>query len=265
MKPFPRRIKAAMEPENEVVIRFDRVTKYYPSYSHVTGGIKNVLFRLPQAIRSLRHRHLALADISFTVKRGECVGIWGRNGAGKSTTLGLIAGVLKPSSGTIEVRGTVTPLLQLGAGFHPDLTGRENILLNGMLLGMRRKQVREREADIIAFADIGEFIDEPIRTYSSGMLTRLGFSVAIHSDPEILLLDEILAVGDVDFRKKCTDRLMKLRSNGVTMVMVSHVATEMARYCDRAIIISDHHIVAEGAPRDILPLSETPKSEKTDA
>lgn len=242
------------EPDSKTVIRFDRVTKYYPAYHHVTGGIKTVLFHFPQVIQSLKKRHLALEDISFSIRQGECFGIWGRNGAGKSTTLGLIAGVLKPSSGRVEVRGKVTPLLQLGAGFHPDLSGRENILLNGMLLGMSRAQIRQREDEIIAFADIGVFIDEPIRTYSSGMLSRLGFSVAIHSDPQILLLDEILAVGDVQFREKCTQRIQALRSQGVTMVLVSHAAQEMADFCDRVLVIADHHVLAEGPPRDVLPL-----------
>lgn len=240
----------------ETVIQFDAVTKYYPSYNHVTGGIKAVLFHPLQAVRSLRQRHLALDAISFSVRRGECFGIWGRNGAGKSTTLGLIAGVLVPTSGTVTVRGRVTPLLQLGAGFHTELTGRENILLNGMLLGMTRRQVEEREADIIAFADIGSFIDEPIRTYSSGMLTRLGFSVAAHVDPEILLLDEILAVGDQDFRTKCTAKFADFRNRRTTMVLVSHNSKEIRKYCDRMIAIDNHRIVAEGTPDEVFGLLE---------
>lgn len=244
-------------PTHDIAIQFDSVTKYYRSYNHVAGGIKAVLFHPLRTLRSLQQRHLALDGISFTVRRGECFGIWGRNGAGKSTTLGLIAGVLVPSSGTVTVRGTVTPLLQLGAGFHTELTGRENILLNGMLLGMTRRQVQEREADIIAFADIGAFIDEPIRTYSSGMLTRLGFSVAAHVDPEILLLDEILAVGDLDFRQKCAAKFADFRARSTTMVLVTHNPQEIRQHCDRMIAIDNHRIVAEGTPEEVFGLLES--------
>lgn len=236
----------------ETAIRFENVSKWYPSYHAVTGGIKTVLFDFPEALRSLRRRHLALDDISFSVRRGEFFGVFGRNGAGKSTILGLIAGVLAPSSGRIRVDGRVTPLLQLGAGFHPDLTGRANILLNGMLLGMTRRQIRAAEDSIVAFADIGDFVDEPIRTYSSGMLSRLGFAVAAHSDPEILLMDEILAVGDIGFKAKCHQHIRDMRRRGVTVVLVSHSPTELANYCDRVILVDNHRVARDGLPAEVL-------------
>ena len=243
----------------DAIIQFDNVSKWYPSYHSVTGGIKSVLFDFPEFLRSLRRRHLAIENVSFSVGRGEFFGVFGRNGAGKSTTLGLIAGVLVPSSGRVTVRGRVTPLLQLGAGFHPDLTGRANILLNGMLLGMSRRQVRAAEDEIIACADIAEFIDEPIRTYSSGMLSRLGFAVAAHSDPEILLMDEILAVGDVGFKVKCHQRIMEMRQNGVTVVLVSHNPAELVQYCDRVILVDQHRIARIGDPAEVLREHLTPK------
>lgn len=236
----------------DTAIRFDDVSKWYPSYHAVTGGIKTVLFDFAGAVRSLRRRHLALDGISFSVRKGEFFGVFGRNGAGKSTILGLIAGVLSPSSGDVRVHGRVTPLLQLGAGFHPDLTGRANILLNGMLLGMTRRQVRAAEDAVIAFADIGDFIDEPIRTYSSGMLSRLGFAVAAHSDPEILLMDEILAVGDIGFKDKCHQRIRHMRSQGTTVVLVSHSPAELVSYCDRAILVEDRRITRDGPPAEVL-------------
>jgi lipopolysaccharide transport system ATP-binding protein len=238
--------------DDDAAICFDAVTKWYPSYHSVTGGIKTVLFDFAETLRSLRRRHLAIDAVSFSVRRGEFFGVFGRNGAGKSTILGMIAGVLSPSVGRITVRGRVTPLLQLGAGFHPDLTGRANILLNGMLLGMTRRQVMAAEADIIAFADIDDFIDEPIRTYSSGMLSRLGFAVAAHSDPEILLMDEILAVGDVGFKVKCHQRIKEMRQRGVTIVLVSHSPSELVEYCDRVILVDNHRIKCEGAPAEVL-------------
>lgn len=233
-------------------IVFDGVTKSFRAYHHI-GGIKHVLFNGLDAWRAVgRNRFTAIRDLSFSVKAGEGFGIYGRNGAGKSTTLALIAGVLSPCAGRVTVRGRVVPLLQLGAGFHPDLTGRENILLNGMLLGMSRREVMAREDSIIDFAELQAFIDEPIRTYSSGMLARLGFAVAIHADPEILLLDEILAVGDTQFRAKCSERMEALRQRGITMVVVSHQPQDIIKFCTRMIVIDDHRIVDQGAPEAVF-------------
>jgi lipopolysaccharide transport system ATP-binding protein len=185
---------------SELMIVFDRVSKSYPLYHHIIGGFKNFLFNLPKAVSSIKNSSFeALRNISFEVYKGETFGIIGRNGAGKSTTLGLIAGVLKPSKGKVIVKGRVSSLLELGAGFHPELTGRENIMLNGVLMGLTRAEVLKNMDVIIEFSELGEFIEQPIRVYSSGMLARLGFSVVSSLNPEILLIDEVLAVGDMQF------------------------------------------------------------------
>jgi lipopolysaccharide transport system ATP-binding protein len=229
------------------------VRKSYPLYHHITGGFKNFLLNLPEALKSFRQkRFTALQDISFEINRGETVGIIGRNGAGKSTLLGLMAGVLKPSRGTIAINGRVAPLLELGGGFHPELTGKENIILNGILLGMTRKEVVRKIDDIIEFSGLAEFIEQPIRTYSSGMLARLGFSVITHLDPEILLIDEILAVGDLDFQKKCISRMLDFKKRGVTMVFVSHAMEDVPMICDRVLWIENHGIKREGTPGDVI-------------
>ncbi len=195
---------------SEPVIIFDNVSKSYPLYHHITGGIKNFLFNLPKAVSSIKNsRYEVLRGIFFEVFKGETFAIIGRNGAGKSTILGLIAGVLIPSKGRVTVRGKISPLLELGGGFHPELTGRENIMLNGVLLGLTRLEVRKKMEEIIEFSELREFINQPIRTYSSGMLARLGFSVVSSLDPEILLIDEILAVGDMEFQKKCLVKIQQ--------------------------------------------------------
>jgi lipopolysaccharide transport system ATP-binding protein len=224
------------------VIIFDKVSKSYPKYHHIIG-IKNFLFHLPTALSSLKNsRYEVLKGISFEVQKGESFGIIGKNGVGKSTTLGLIAGVLKPDSGRIIVNGRISPLLELGGGFHPELTGRENIILNGVLLGMTRAEVLKRMNDIIDFSELGEFIDQPLRTYSSGMYARLGFSVVAHLDPEILLIDEVLAVGDIDFQKKCLDKMLGFKKKGVTIVFVSHSMGDIEKICDRVMWIEDKKI-----------------------
>ena len=226
-----------------IAIRFEDVWKYYPLYHHLMGGFKHFLFNFSEAIRQMRkNKFLALAGISFEIKKGESFGIIGRNGAGKSTILGLIAGVMKPTSGRVSVNGRISPLLSLSAGFHPDLTGRENIILNGVLLGLTRREVLRRLDEIIEFSGVSESIDQPVRTYSSGMLARLGFSVVAHLDPEILLIDEILAVGDVDFRKRCLDKIAEFRERSITIVFVSHDMDEVRGLCDRAMWIKDHKI-----------------------
>ena len=183
------------------------------------------------------HDYEAVNDVSFTVGSGEMLGILGRNGSGKSTLLKIVAGVYRPTGGTVEVRGTVAPLLELGAGMHSELTGRENILLNGLLMGYSKQQMLEREQRIIEFAEIGDFIDVPIKQYSSGMYTRLAFSVASEVDPDILVLDEILAVGDISFQRKCFDRLKRFRESGKTIILVSHSPEQIAELCDRALLL----------------------------
>jgi lipopolysaccharide transport system ATP-binding protein len=235
------------------VIIFDHVSKSYPLYHHVTGGIKGFLFNLPKAVHSIRNsRFEALRDISFQVEPGEAVGIIGRNGAGKSTTLGLMAGVLKPTDGKVTVRGRISPLLELGAGFHPELKGRENIVLNGVLLGLPRAIVRKKLDEIIHFSELGDFIDQPIRVYSSGMLARLGFSVVACLEPEILLIDEILSVGDLDFQKKSLEKMLSFKNGRTTIVFVSHGLRDVERLCDRVIWIQDRQIRMTGSPREVI-------------
>jgi lipopolysaccharide transport system ATP-binding protein len=238
-------------------IIFESVTKTYPIYSHLGAGLKGFIFNLPKAIKGLtRERFTALENISFQIKRGETVAFMGRNGAGKSTTLGLIAQVLKSTSGTVTVHGRVSPLLELGGGFHSDLTGRENILLNGVLLGLSRKAVKEKIESIIEFSELGKFIDQPIRMYSSGMLSRLGFSVVAHLDPEILLVDEVLAVGDLSFQEKCKLKISDFKKKGVTIVLVSHSIDDVRTLCDRVIWIDNHQIKMDGPTAQVLPVYE---------
>ncbi len=222
----------------EPVITVDHVSKFFSL--HYTSGIKELLFHFPTYIKETkRKRFIALNDVSFEINRGEAFGITGQNGAGKSTILGLIAGVLKPDSGKVGTKGRIAPLLELGAGFHPELTGRENIILNAIILGMTRNEVGNKIDKIIDFSELRTFIDQPIRTYSSGMMARLGFSVAVYVEPEILLIDEILAVGDTDFQKKCTKKMLAFKEKGVTIVLVSHSLDQIKKVCGKMAIIKN--------------------------
>ena len=240
----------------EEVIVFNNVSKTYPYYGYITAGFKTFLFNLSEAIRHTRKRFTALENVSFEVYRGECFGVIGRNGAGKSTLLGLIAGVLKQDRGKITVKGRVSPLLELGAGFHPELTGRENIILNGVLLGMTKKEVLKKMQQIIEFSELEEFIDQPIRTYSSGMVMRLAFSVVAHLDPQVLLVDEILAVGDIKFQEKCLRKIEDFRKKGVTIVLVSHNIDQVRNMCDRVMWIENHRVRAIGSAQEVCDLYE---------
>lgn len=234
-------------------ILLENVSKRYPLYHHMAGGLKQFLFNLPASLREVRNSQFeVLADVSFAVERGETFGIIGRNGSGKSTTLGLIAGVLTPSSGRVVTNGRISPLLELGGGFHHELTGRENLILSGVLMGLRRAEVLLKMEKILEFADIGDFIDQPIRVYSSGMLARLGFSMVATLDPEILLIDEILAVGDLNFQEKCMDRMMAFKKNGVTMVFVSHRMEDVLKMCDRVAWIEDRRVRCLGGAKEVV-------------
>jgi ABC-type polysaccharide/polyol phosphate transport system ATPase subunit len=179
------------------------------------------------------------------------VALIGPNGSGKSTLLKLTGGILKPTSGTVEVDGRVTALIELGAGFHPEITGRENVVINGMLLGLERREIEARMKEIVDFADIGSFIDQPVKIYSSGMYVRLGFAVAVAADPNVLLIDEVLAVGDEAFTRRCLDRLARMRQRGVTMVLVSHDLDLVTSFADRALYLERGRLVAEG-PADAV-------------
>jgi len=180
------------------------------------------------------------------------LGIVGRNGSGKSTVLKLIAGVMAPTTGEVHVHGRVSPLIELGAGFHPDLTGRENVFLNASILGMAGRDIAAKFDEIVEFAELREFMDTPVKRYSSGMYMRLGFSVAVHSQPDILLVDEVLAVGDAVFGEKCLEKIREFQSCGVTIVIVSHSLDTVKQFCDRAILLSHGHMLEDGAPNDVI-------------
>lgn len=235
-------------------IRFRGVTKEYRVGTVAAAGFKNVFLHLPRYLREAREQKpfRALDDVSFDVAAGECLGIIGPNGSGKSTTLGLIAGVLRPTAGTIETSGRICPLLELGAGFHTELTGRENVYLNGVLLGMTRAEVRERYERIAAFSELGDFLERPLRTYSSGMMARLGFSVAIHVEPRILLVDEVLAVGDAGFRAKCMQAIGEFRARGVAIVYVSHDMPTVREICDHALLLDHGRVLAQGPAGEVV-------------
>jgi ABC-type polysaccharide/polyol phosphate transport system ATPase subunit len=194
----------------------------------------------------------ALKDINFTVERGEAFGIIGRNGSGKSTLLKIISGILKPTTGTVAVQGRVAALIELGAGFHPEITGRENIYINGIMLGLSRREIDARFDKIVEFSGIREFIDQPVKTYSSGMYVRLGFAVAVHVDPDILLIDEVLSVGDEEFSAKCIAKIQEMKYRGVTLLFVTHQLDQVRTLCDRALWLDHGEPVSIGDPARVV-------------
>lgn len=194
----------------------------------------------------------ALRSVSFEVKKGETVGIVGRNGSGKSTLLHMICGTLAPTCGVVRSRGRIAALLELGSGFNPEFTGRENVYLNGAVLGLSREDVEARFDDIVSFADIGDFIDQPVKNYSSGMVVRLAFAVQAQSEPDVLIVDEALAVGDAKFQAKCFAHLKRLKQQGVSILLVTHATEQVVTHCDRAIFLKDGNVASEGLPRDIV-------------
>ncbi len=208
------------------------------------------------AIERLRGRRgeflWALREVSFEARRGETLGIIGANGAGKTTLLSLVAGTMRPTEGAIRTRGSVSSLLELGAGFHPDLTGRENVFLAGTIMGLRRRQIRERFDAIVEFAGLHAFIDQPVRHYSSGMYVRLGFAVAVEVDPDILLVDEVLAVGDIDFQQRCIERMRAFHEAGKTMLIVSHDLPTIQALSDRILLLDAGRVVEMGRPGDVV-------------
>lgn len=197
-----------------------------------------------------------LKGVTIDVKRGECLAIIGKNGAGKSTLLSLLAKIYKPTSGDIEVNGRVAPLLELGAGFHPDLTGIENVYFNAVILGLTREEVRKRLPSIIEFSELGDAVEAPVRTFSSGMLARLGFSIAVHVDADILIVDEVLAVGDQRFEKKCLERVEEFRKQGGTILLVSHQLDTVQEFADRCIWLNNGVVQMEGTPADVIEVYE---------
>jgi ABC-2 type transport system ATP-binding protein len=194
----------------------------------------------------LQEKFLAVNDVSFEVEQGECIGLMGLNGSGKSTLLKLINGVMRPDEGTIRTRGRIAGLIATGAGFHPQLTGRENLFLNGAILGMSEAEIKRKFDTIVEFADIGKFMDTPVSHYSSGMYARLGFSIAIHVDADVFLADEVLAVGDRPFKKKCMEKMQEIRTNGTTIFYVSHATASVRSMCDRVLVLESGHLNFDG-------------------
>ena len=233
------------------IVRFERVGKSFRRFEHQPFLLRNLLLRA--AGRAMKPRDFwPLRGVTFAIRRGETVGVVGQNGSGKSTLLRLIAGAAYPSEGRISVRGRIAPLLALGAGFQPDMTGRECVEVNGTALGLSRQEIADRSSAIVRFAELEEFMDTPVRYYSSGMLARLGFAVAVHTDPDLLLVDEVLAVGDYAFQQKCIARIHEIRREGTTILFVSHDADTMRRLCDRVLWLKDGVLERDGAPGPIL-------------
>jgi len=238
----------------EPVIEFRAVSKRY-----IVGGgrsLRSALAALPQ--RALGRapqtssEFWAIKDVDFAIEPGQSVGFLGHNGAGKTTILKLLSGITRPTQGHITVRGRVGTLIELGAGFHPEMSGRENVYLNGVILGMTRREVAHRFDSIVEFAGIGDFLDTPVKRYSSGMYVRLAFAVAAHIDPAVLLVDEVLAVGDIGFRAKCYRRMAELRANGTTVVLVSHDVYAIRDTCDRALLLWQGKVLEDGAPDAVI-------------
>lgn len=233
----------------DLTIKFEKVEKYY-LYTH-QKTLKEMIQAIYKRNKTLERIH-ALKNINLEIKKGETVGVIGRNGAGKSTLLKLIAGVSQPTSGKIFVNGRVVPLIELGAGFHPELTGRENIFLNGVILGLSEKEIRSKIDQIIEFSEIKKFIDTPVKYYSSGMYMRLAFSVSVFVDPDILLVDEILAVGDNQFQTKCLKRMEEFKKNGVTIIFVSHSLETIKKFCQRVVYLRKGEIIADNQPEKVI-------------
>lgn len=220
-------------------VTFDHVSKRYRVRRFGSAGVRTVDF-------------WAVRDMSFDVGRGEALGIIGHNGAGKSTILKLLSQITTPTEGEIRLAGRVAALIEVGSGFHPELTGRENVYLSGSILGMRRREIQAKFDRIVEFAGVGEFIDTPVKWYSSGMYVRLGFSVAAHLEPDILLVDEVLAVGDAPFQAQCLERLNDLRRSGMTMLFISHDLASVEKLCDRVALIDQGRLIAHGAPHQVV-------------
>jgi len=234
----------------DLAVSVDGVTKDFILYHNRNYNLKEKLVGLVSGqFREKRELFRALDNVSIDVRQGEAVGLLGHNGSGKSTLLKLIAGILKPTAGTIGINGRIAPFIELGVGFNPQLTGEENIFLNGTLYGCTNKELEALYDDIVEFSELGDFIDIPLKNYSSGMQMRLGFSVAVHLEPSILLADEVLAVGDVKFQEKCLDRIRALREKGMTLILVSHSEDMVHDFCDRFFELEHGKVIRSGATR----------------
>lgn len=234
-------------------LKLDHVSKRYRVRQEADADAsRNRLVRKLQSLRRRSQEFWAVRDVSFEVKRGEALGIIGHNGAGKSTILKLLSSITAPTQGEITINGRLSALIEVGSGFHPELTGRENVYLSGSILGMRRREIAEKLDSIVEFAGVRQFIDTPVKRYSSGMYVRLGFSIAAHLDPDILLLDEVLAVGDAAFQSKCLQRINELKEMGTTIVFISHDLGAVERLCDRALLLRQGEVIAGGSPREVV-------------
>ena len=236
---------------DNLAIKVDNISKIYKLFNRQLDRLKDTL----GVSRKAKYReHYALRDINFHVEKGETVGIIGANGSGKSTMLKIITGVLTPNEGTVAIDGRISALLELGAGFNPEYTGMENVYLNGTLIGFTREEMKEKISRILDFADIGDYIHQPVRTYSSGMFVRLAFAVAINIEPEILIVDEALSVGDVFFQAKCYKKFEEFKAQGRTILFVSHDLSSISKYCDRVILLNKGIKMGEGSPKDMINL-----------
>ena len=239
----------------ETAIEVENLTKVF-RVLHRESSLKSAVLKRMALRFPRREEWTALQNISFSVPKGQTVGVIGRNGSGKSTLLTLLAGIYQPSSGRISVKGRIATLLALEAGFHPEFTGLENIFLNGVILGLPREKIEAQLESIVAFAGVDAFLDTPVKHYSSGMVTRLGFAVAAHSDPDVLLVDEVLAVGDAEFQAKCYAKIEEFKTQGVTIFFVSHDMKAIARVSDRVLWIDEHTVRADGPAPAVLDLVE---------
>jgi homopolymeric O-antigen transport system ATP-binding protein len=234
---------------SDVALQMEHVSKRFKkgelhdSLRDLLPAVARGLFRRPTTVHSDTREFWALQDVSFEARRGEAFGIIGRNGAGKSTMLKILSRIMKPTSGRMVVKGRLSALIEISAGFHPDLTGRENIFLNGAILGMSKKEIKSRLDEIVAFSELEEFIDTPVKRYSSGMYARLGFSVAAHVDPEILLVDEVLSVGDLVFQQRCMERMHAVTKSGTTVLFISHNVKAVTELCQRAMLLDHGRVV----------------------
>lgn len=241
--------ESAARPTDREMVRIEHVSKQF-SLRH-DRSLKELVFSALQR-KKLADTFMALEDVDLTVHAGETVGLIGFNGSGKSTLLKTISGVLFPDRGRVLLRGRVAGLIEVGAGFHPDLSGRENVYLNGAILGMSREQIDERFDEIVAFSEIEEFIDTDVKYYSSGMFLRLAFSVAVHTEPDIFLVDEILSVGDEPFQRKCLERIRELQEAGRTMIVVSHELEMLERLCTRIVVLQKGRTIFDGDPTEAV-------------
>jgi lipopolysaccharide transport system ATP-binding protein len=243
---------------SEIAVRMEHVYKkfrkgeVYNSLRDLLPALTGRMFRQSELSQSDNREFWALQDLSFEVKSGECFGIIGRNGAGKSTALKILSRIMKPTKGHMAVQGRLSALIEVTAGFHPDLTGRENIFLNGTILGMSSREIRSKLDQIIDFSGIEEFIDTPVKRYSSGMYARLGFSVAAHVDPDVLIVDEVLSVGDYAFQQKCIERMREVLRSGVAVLFVSHNLKTVAEFCHRCLLLDKGRTVTMGSPQEVI-------------